>query len=80
MDAVTKLAVSIYLRKQAETHIQKGQKAKVKTWDKIKGVAEPQGNTNTTNPDNPNPKDIPCDTFTNNKQVISGSGPGPIMS
>lgn len=80
MDAIVKLAMSMFLLKQAETHIQKGQKAEVKKWDKIKGVAEVQSNKDVTNPDDPNPKDIPRDICNNNKQLISGTDSGPVMS
>lgn len=91
MDAVSQLTISLYFCKQAdragwhtgcktEKNIQPEQPVAVKQWDKIKGQPDNGENKDSTDPDNPNSKDIPADVYTNNKQLISGTGTGSKMN
>ena len=77
MDALTKYALSIYLCKTAEEHIQQGKSISVKKWDAIKGV--PSVVDNITKTDTENPTNLPTDIGLNNKQLISGTGSGCVL-
>lgn len=78
MDALTKYALSIYLCKTAEEHIQQGQPTSVKKWDTVKGMPTPVSNADLT--DNENPTNLPTDIGINNKQLISGTGSGCVLN
>lgn len=78
MDALTKYALSIYLCKTAEEHIQQGKPVSIKKWDSIKGV--PSTVSNTTVTDSENPTSLPTDIGLNNKQLISGTGSGCVLN
>lgn len=79
MDALSKLTVSLYICKRAEENIQHGQPAAVKKWDNILGVPQACPNMNVTDPEQPH-EGLAKDVYSNNKQLISGTGAGSLIS
>jgi hypothetical protein len=81
MDSVSLLTVSLYLHKLAnEMRIDDGKAIAVDKWDPIKGIPPVTTNQDVTDPVNPNKENMPIDIGVNNKQIISGTGHGPLIN
>lgn len=82
MSHVDKLLLGLLLTKQAKGDVVEKDKptlTAVKLWDTIKGIPTSTKNTDETNPDVPT-DGLPTDIQINNKQIVAGTGNGPLLS